>query len=45
MDEAGFIAAAAAMGTMIMLTAIGVKLLHIVLNRFVFARLQVWRLR
>jgi iron(III) transport system permease protein len=45
MDEAGTIAAAAAMGTMIMLTAIAVKLLHILLNRFVFARLQAWRHR
>jgi iron(III) transport system permease protein len=45
MDEAGFIASAAGMATMIMITAIGVKLLHIVLNRLVFERLQAWRRR
>jgi ABC-type spermidine/putrescine transport system permease subunit II len=33
MDEAGFIAAAAAMATMIVATAIGVKVLHILLDR------------
>jgi iron(III) transport system permease protein len=45
MDEAGFIAGAAAMATMIVVTAIGVKLLHIVLDRYVFGRLQAWRRR
>lgn len=45
MDEAGFIAGAAAMATMIVGTAIGVKILHILLDRFVFGRLQAWRRR
>lgn len=45
MDEAGAIASAAAMGTIVMLTAIGVKLLHILLDRFVFGQLQRWRAR
>jgi iron(III) transport system permease protein len=45
MDEAGFIAAAAAMATMIVATAIGVKVLHILLDRFIFGRLQAWRRR
>jgi iron(III) transport system permease protein len=45
MDEAGFIASAAGMGAVIMLTAIAVKLAHIALNRFVFERLQAWRKR
>ena len=45
MDEAGAIASAAAMATVIMATAIGVKLLHLGLNRWVFGRLQAWRAR
>jgi iron(III) transport system permease protein len=45
MDEAGATAAAAAMATLIVLTALGVKLLHLLLERYVFARLQVWRKR
>ena len=45
MDEAGAIASAAAMGTVIMLTAITVKLLHLLLDRLVFGRLQAWRAR
>ena len=45
MDEAGAVASAAAMATVIMATAIGVKLLHVLLNRFVFGRLQRWRTR
>jgi iron(III) transport system permease protein len=45
MDEAGFIAAAAAMATMIVITAVGVKLLHLLLDRFVLSRLQAWRRR
>jgi iron(III) transport system permease protein len=45
MDEAGATAAAAAMATMIVLTAIGAKLLHLALNYFVFDRLQRWRRR
>lgn len=45
MDEAGAVASAAAMATVIMATAIGVKILHVVLNRLVFSRLQRWRVR
>ncbi len=45
MDEAGAVASAAAMGTVIMATAIGVKLLHVALNALVFGRLQRWRVR
>jgi iron(III) transport system permease protein len=45
MDEAGAIASAAAMATVIMLTAIAVKLLHLGLDRFLFGRLQRWRAR
>jgi iron(III) transport system permease protein len=45
MDEAGFIAGAAAMATLIVATAIGVKALHLLLDRLVFGRLQAWRRR
>ena len=45
MDEAGVTSGAAAMATVIVATAIGVKLLHIVLNRVLFVRLQAWRRR
>lgn len=45
MDEAGATAAAAAMATMIVLTALVVKLIHVALNRLVFGRLQAWRKR
>ncbi len=45
MDESGATAAAAAMATMIVLTAIAVKLIHLLLNTFVFARMQTWRKR
>src|SRR5215207_3830572 len=45
MDEAGAIASAAAMATMIMLTAIFAKVLHLALDRLAFARLQAWRRR
>jgi iron(III) transport system permease protein len=45
MDEAGAIASAAGMASIIMATAVAVKLLHVVLNRFVFGRLQRWRQR
>ena len=45
MDEAGATAAAAGMATMIVLTALGVKLLHLLLDRLVFGKLQVWRRR
>lgn len=43
MDEAGATAAAAAMATLIVLTAIGVKLLHLAANALVLERLQTWR--
>lgn len=45
MDEAGAVAAAAAMATCIVATAMGVKLLHLLLDRLVFAKLQAWRKR
>jgi iron(III) transport system permease protein len=45
MDEAGMSAAAAAMATLVLLTALGVKLLHIALDRLVFGGLQAWRKR
>lgn len=45
MDEAGATAAAAGMATMIVMTALGVKLLQLLLDRFVFGKLQVWRRR
>jgi iron(III) transport system permease protein len=45
MDEAGAIASAAAMGTLIMATAILAKLLHVLLDRLVFERFQTWRKR
>lgn len=45
MDEAGAGASAAAMATVIMGTAIAVRAAHILLTRFVFGRLQVWRQR
>ena len=45
MDEAGAIAAAAAMATIVLVTAIGAKLLHLALDRVVFGRLQTWRMR
>jgi iron(III) transport system permease protein len=45
MDEAGAVAAAAAMATCIVVTAVGVKLLHLLLDRLVFAKLQAWRKR
>jgi len=45
MDEAGATAAAAAMATVIVLTAIAVKGLHLILDYVVFARLQNWRKR
>jgi iron(III) transport system permease protein len=43
MDEAGMSAAAAAMATLLLLTALGVKLLHLVVDRLVFGHLQAWR--
>lgn len=45
MDEAGMSAAAAAMATLVLLTALGVKLLHLALDRLVFGQLQAWRKR
>jgi iron(III) transport system permease protein len=45
MDEAGAVASAAAMATVVMATAIGVKLLHVLLTWAVFGRLQRWRTR
>jgi iron(III) transport system permease protein len=45
MDESGTSAAAAAMATTIMATAILAKLAHLLLNRFLFERLQAWRKR
>ena len=45
MDEAGFVASAAGMAAVIMVTAIAAKLSHIALDRFVFERLQAWRKR
>ena len=45
MDEAGTMAAAAAMASCIVLTAIAVKILHVVLEKLVFDRLQMWRRR
>ncbi len=45
MDEAGAVASAAAMATVIMATAIAVKVLHLGLDRFVFGRVQRWRKR
>jgi iron(III) transport system permease protein len=45
MDEAGATAAAAAMATCIVVTAIGVKLAHVGLDRLLFSRLQAWRTR
>jgi iron(III) transport system permease protein len=45
MDEAGATAAAAGMATLIVLTALAVKVLHLVLNKLVFGKLQAWRKR
>lgn len=45
MDEAGATAAAAAMATCIVFTAIGAKVLHVLLDRVLFSRLQAWRKR
>ena len=45
MDEAGAIASAAGMAAAIMMTAIGIKLVHLGLNCVLFGRLQAWRRR
>ncbi len=43
MDDAGFIAAAAAMGMMIVITSAGVRLLHMLATRALERRTQAWR--
>ena len=45
MDEAGTTAAAAAMSTLILVTAMGVRVLAVLCERFLFGRLQEWRHR
>jgi iron(III) transport system permease protein len=45
MDEAGATAAAAGMATLIVLTALTAKLLHLLLDHLVFGKLQAWRRR
>jgi len=45
MDEAGFTASAAAVATILFLTALGVKIAHLLLDRLVFSRFQAWRRR
>ncbi|HMK78069.1 MAG TPA: putative 2-aminoethylphosphonate ABC transporter permease subunit [Xanthobacteraceae bacterium] len=45
MDEAGATAGAAAMASVIVATALAVKLMHILLDRVLFMRLQAWRKR
>jgi len=45
MDEAGATAAAAAMATVVFLTALGAKVVHLAAGRWVFGRLQAWRRR
>jgi iron(III) transport system permease protein len=45
MDEAGATAAAAAMATLIVLTALTVKVARLVLDKLVFGKLQAWRKR
>nr|WP_047580326.1 putative 2-aminoethylphosphonate ABC transporter permease subunit [Methylobacterium sp. ZNC0032] len=45
MDEAGAMASAAGMASVIMATAIAVKLIHVGLDHLVFGRLQQWRQR
>ena len=45
MDEAGVTSSAAAMATVIVVTALGAKLLHVLLDRVVFMRWQAWRRR
>ena len=44
-EEAGTTAAAAALCVVIVLTSAAVKAAHLVADRFLFARLQVWRRR
>ena len=45
MDEAGATAAAAAMATVVFVTALAAKVLHLLVARWVFGRLQAWRRR
>ena len=45
MDEAGTTAAAAAMASVIMATALGARLALALINRFMLARVQGWRRR
>ncbi|MBL8587435.1 MAG: putative 2-aminoethylphosphonate ABC transporter permease subunit [Methylobacteriaceae bacterium] len=45
LDEAGAIASAAAMGAIVMATAIAVKLAHLAIDRALLGRLQAWRRR
>ena len=45
MDEMGASAPAAGMATLIVLTALAAKLLHVLLDRLVLRRLQAWRRR
>jgi iron(III) transport system permease protein len=45
MDEAGATSGAAAMATVIVATALAAKLMHILLDRLIFMRLQAWRKR
>ena len=45
MDEAGATSGAAAMASVIVATALGAKLLHLLLDRVLFMRLQAWRKR
>ncbi len=45
MDEMGATASAAGMASLIVLTALAAKLLHVLLDRLVLMRLQAWRRR
>jgi iron(III) transport system permease protein len=45
MDEAGATSGAAAMATVIVATALAAKLMHLLLDRVIFMRLQAWRNR
>ena len=45
MDEMGASAAAAAMATTIVMTALAAKLLHLAVDRLLLGKLQAWRSR
>jgi iron(III) transport system permease protein len=45
LDEAGATASAAAMATVVFVTALGAKLVHLAASRWIFGRLQAWRQR